>query len=150
MLTERGLRVWVDESQIRLGDSLRQKIDQGLAGSNFGAVVLSPTFFSKPWTQAELGALFSRQVAESRMLLPIWHEVSVDDVRRSSPLLADIRAIKTDQGIVKVAQELFNAVMRAGPRYRPGAPIFAGKLTKSALMSLPEGSYLSSNSYTPE
>jgi TIR domain len=30
-LQERGLRVWFDESELRIGDSLRRKIDQGIA-----------------------------------------------------------------------------------------------------------------------
>lgn len=150
LLTERGLRVWVDESEIHVGDSLRQSIDRGLASSKLGAVVLSPSFFKKAWTQAELGALFSKQTAESRIVLPIWHCVSADDVRQWSPLLADIRAVRTDLGLGRVAQELYQAVIRSGPLYRPGAPIFADKLTKRALMDLPEGSYLSSNSYTSE
>ena len=48
-LTEAGLRVWYDEFELRIGDSLRRKIDHGLARSRFGIVVLSPSFFAKKW-----------------------------------------------------------------------------------------------------
>ncbi|WP_348652424.1 toll/interleukin-1 receptor domain-containing protein [Bradyrhizobium sp. Mp27] len=42
-----GLRVWLDESEIQLGNSLRVKIDAGLVHSRFGIVILSPsTHFS--------------------------------------------------------------------------------------------------------
>lgn len=150
LLTERGIRVWVDESEIHLGDSLQQKINEGLAHAKFGVVVLSPSFFSKPWTQVELGALFNRHVAESKVILPVWHRVSADDVRRDAPLLADVRAVSTDSGLAAVAQVIYQAIMRAGPRYRPGAPIFAGRLTKQALLALPVGSYLLSNCYVNE
>lgn len=47
MLSERGVRVWVDESEIRVGDSLRNKIDEGLSHSEFGVIVLSHSFLSK-------------------------------------------------------------------------------------------------------
>jgi hypothetical protein len=45
-----GVRVWLDKLQIDLGDSIRQKIDGGLANSRFGVVILSAAFFSKNWT----------------------------------------------------------------------------------------------------
>jgi hypothetical protein len=48
-LTAQGLRVWYDEFTLRIGDSLRQKIDRGLAASRVGLVVLSPSFISKGW-----------------------------------------------------------------------------------------------------
>jgi hypothetical protein len=35
-----GLRVWYDEFELRLGDSLRRKIDAGLARSRFGGITL--------------------------------------------------------------------------------------------------------------
>ena len=49
-LMNEGLTVWYDEFTLRIGDSLRQKIDQGLANSRVGLVVLSPAFISKGWT----------------------------------------------------------------------------------------------------
>ncbi|MGH3776791.1 MAG: toll/interleukin-1 receptor domain-containing protein [Pseudonocardiaceae bacterium] len=39
-LQEQSLRVWYDEFELRIGDSLRRKIDQGIARSAFGIVVL--------------------------------------------------------------------------------------------------------------
>lgn len=39
-----GLRVWYDEFELKIGDSLRRKIDQGLSRSRFGVVVISRDF----------------------------------------------------------------------------------------------------------
>ncbi len=58
-LTRLGLRVWFDEWTLKLGSWLRREIDQGLLSSSFGVVVLSPNFFSKNWTRAELDGLFA-------------------------------------------------------------------------------------------
>ena len=44
-----GLTVWYDEFTLRIGDSLRQKIDRGVATSRVGLVVLSPDFIAKGW-----------------------------------------------------------------------------------------------------
>lgn len=46
-LRELGLDVWIDVTELRIGDSLRRKIDHGLAHSSFGVVVFSKSFFSK-------------------------------------------------------------------------------------------------------
>lgn len=53
-LGEYGLKVRYDEFELRIGDSLRRKIDRGLTSSRFGIVVLSEPFFNKGWTTYEL------------------------------------------------------------------------------------------------
>ena len=40
-LQEGGLSVWYDDFELGIGDSLRQKIDSGIASSRFAIVVLS-------------------------------------------------------------------------------------------------------------
>ena len=47
MLSELGLRVWYDQMELRVGDSLRRKIDDGLTRCRFGVVILSESFFGK-------------------------------------------------------------------------------------------------------
>ena len=42
-LDAEGLRVWYDEFELRIGDSLRRKIDTGVARSRFGVVIISPS-----------------------------------------------------------------------------------------------------------
>ena len=52
--TAAGLKVFYDELTLSWGDSLRSKIEFGLANSRFGVVVLSDAFFKKEWPQREL------------------------------------------------------------------------------------------------
>ncbi|HUT47370.1 MAG TPA: toll/interleukin-1 receptor domain-containing protein [Sedimentisphaerales bacterium] len=42
-----GLRVWLDENELKLGDSVRSTIDHALAKSKYGIVVLSKAFFDR-------------------------------------------------------------------------------------------------------
>lgn len=74
-LQERGLEVWFDEFELRVGDSLRRKIDAGIARSHFGIVVLSHAFFAKDWPQYELDGLVTMSVSGKQVLLPLWHEI---------------------------------------------------------------------------
>lgn len=88
-LRDERLRVWYDEFTLRIGDSLRQKIDQGLANSRVGIVILSPAFMKKGWTNYELDGLVTRSVSGGQILLPIWHNVTKQQVIDYSPSLAD-------------------------------------------------------------
>lgn len=84
-----GLRVWYDDFELRIGDSLRRKIDPGLASSRFGVVVLSKSFIGKGWTEYELDGLVTRAVTGDQILLPVWHNVTKAEVVGYSPSLAD-------------------------------------------------------------
>lgn len=88
-LTDHGLKVWYDEFTLRIGDSLRRKIDKGLAHSRVGLVVLSPAFVSKGWTNYELDGIVTRTVSGEQILLPIWHGITKQEVIDFSPSLAD-------------------------------------------------------------
>ena len=88
-LINEGLNVWYDEMTLRIGDSLRQKIDKGLANSRVGLVVLSPSFIAKGWTNYELDGIVTRTVSGEQVLLPIWHNITKQQVVDYSPSLAD-------------------------------------------------------------
>jgi hypothetical protein len=88
-LLEQGLKVWYDEMTLRIGDSLRQKIDRGLANSRVGLVILSPSFINKGWTNYELDGIVTRAVSGEQILLPIWHNITKQQVVDFSPSLAD-------------------------------------------------------------
>jgi hypothetical protein len=94
-LTARGVTVWLDKTEMRIGDSLRRKIDAGIRASRMGIVVLSDSIFSKGWTNHELDGLVTRTVAGEQSLLPIWHGVDVSDVRHYSGSRADKVALST-------------------------------------------------------
>jgi hypothetical protein len=112
-LEAQGLTVWFDEISIKVGQSIRQEIEKGLTQARFGVVLLSPHFFAKQWTQAELDALFDKKMTTGRdLILPIWHRVTKDEVQAHSPLLSGIKALNTSfmttdeiaEGIAEVAR----------------------------------------------
>ncbi len=102
-LQQFSLDVWYDEDVLEIGDSLSESIDTGLASSRFGVVILSQTFFDKPWARRELRGLVAKETAKNKkVILPIWHGVNVDVVREVSPTLADLYALSTDRESVEV------------------------------------------------
>ena len=106
-LREAGLSVWYDEFELRIGDSLRRKIDSGLARSRFGIVVLSKSFLGKGWPNYELDGLVTRAVTGEQVILPIWHNISKKEVIDYSPSLADKLARNTSTHTVEeIASEI--------------------------------------------
>lgn len=109
-----GLRVWYDEFELRIGDSLRRKIDTGLAKSRFGVVVLSRSFFGKGWATYELDGLVTRAVSGEQILLPIWHEITKQELIAYSPSLADKVARSTATHTVEeIAAEIIEVIRGA-------------------------------------
>ena len=105
-----GLQVWYDETTLRVGDILRRKIDEGLASSRYGIVILSHAFFAKEWPQQELDGLMSREVAGAKVILPVWHNITAEQVRGYSPILAARLAARSDEGMNTVVAKLREAM----------------------------------------
>jgi hypothetical protein len=118
-LARRGLRVWYDRATLTIGDSLRRSIDEGVARSRFGIVIISPAFLAKGWTQWELDGLVQREVGEGKVILPVWHQVDKTVVQRYSPSLANRLAGSTNKGIEALAEELLEAINRGGRNVSP-------------------------------
>lgn len=116
-LRKRNVEVWYDEFSLKLGDSIRRSLDKGLKQSRFGVVVLSKAFFDKQWPQYELDGLVEREMkGRDKVILPVWHAVTHDDVMKYSPPLAGRKAVSSMEGIEKVAEEIFAVVH---PRHSP-------------------------------
>lgn len=97
-LTEQGARVWYDEYSLVPGDSLSASIDSGLVAADAGIVVISPAFIdtakSSGWTHYELRGIVTNSIgAHGRRIIPIWLDVTHEDVCSWSPPLADLLAI---------------------------------------------------------
>lgn len=105
-LSAKGLQVWYDEFSLKLGDSLRRKIDEGLRDSRYGVVILSPNFFKKEWPQKELDGLVALEADGTKKILPIWHKVGRDDVAKYSPMLAGKLAVSTSRGLDIVVESI--------------------------------------------
>jgi hypothetical protein len=109
-LRKYGLSVWFDESTLKVGDSLRRSIEAGLANSRFGVVILSPSFFAKNWPQSELNGLSAREMEGPKVILPVWHHITKQDLLEMAPMLADKKAANSKDGVAVVAKELVRVI----------------------------------------
>lgn len=110
LLTALGVSVWFDKFDLKMGDSLRKKIDEGLASCRFGIILLSPSFFGKHYTNRELDGLAQREVDGAKVILPVWVGVDEQAVRKFSPPLADRVAARWDDGVVSVVMNIIDVI----------------------------------------
>jgi TIR domain len=110
-LTRLGHEVWYDEFVLTAGDSLKRSIDRGLADCDLGVVIISKNFFAKHWPQEELAGLSAREMAKGeKHILPVWHNIDADTVRKYSPTLADRVALASSDGIKQVVAGISAAI----------------------------------------
>jgi len=71
-LTENSIETWLDEDQIDFGDSLLNKLENGLTESTHLVIVLSPASVSSEWVQFELKkALSNSKTGLTNKIIPI-------------------------------------------------------------------------------
>lgn len=73
-LTRAGLRVWLDQWHIRVGESFAQAIGEAMRASRFLVMVMSPDYFQSAWTTQEWqSALADEFDADGVRLIPILY-----------------------------------------------------------------------------
>jgi hypothetical protein len=74
-LQRAGVTAWVDEAEIRIGDSIIRKIQEGILGSEYLGVVLSPNSVSSRWVQEELNSVMNLQITgRGKTVLPLLYQ----------------------------------------------------------------------------
>ena len=96
-------------------------------------------FFAKEWPQKELDGLVQRENRGEKVILPVWHNITAEQIRAYSPTLADRIAVSSSRGLDQVVAELLRA-MRVGSKaldlVRITSPI------EPDLVSVPAGEFL--------
>jgi tetratricopeptide (TPR) repeat protein len=110
-LTDRGHKVWWDEWEIKVGDSIIEKISQGINGSAYLSVVLSPHSVKSNWVQRELGSALMRQLSADRDITVLPLLISDCEV---PVLLREIKWADFRQDYQAGLKELLGALITKG------------------------------------
>lgn len=124
-LIAEGVSVWYDEYAIQLGDDLLEKIDEGLANSQFGVIVFSPNFFNKTktWTKREYSALVAvEDTDKSKRILPIWHKITKEELTKRSPIIANRVALLSEKDSAAEMAKKIAARIRSAKAAPPRPP----------------------------
>jgi hypothetical protein len=107
-----GITVWFDEFSLKLGDSLRESIERGIKEADFCILIITRNFLTNDgWTKAEFNSVFAKEIIEKKkVMLPIWHDVTREEVYEYSPTLVDRIAAKWSEGVDSIAAKLRNRI----------------------------------------
>ncbi len=114
----RCLTYWLDSAEIRWGDSLVGKVNEGLRDARYAVLFLSRQMLSrdKNWPRFEWQSALSVEVSTGiPFVLPLLCGVDYNDIRQEIPLLAGKRLENWDDGLDKLISAL---EARIGRRYK--------------------------------
>lgn len=110
-LRQAGFGIWFDRFELKVGDRILDEIKKGLAQAAFGILLVSEPFLRKYWPQFETSVLQEGAIEGSKRLLPVWHQISKDQVKAHDITLAGIYALRTADGIDTVVAGLAQAMV---------------------------------------
>jgi hypothetical protein len=151
-ILSRSFDVYYFPESIIPGQSQFESISEALNACDYGIAILSPDYLRKYWTKAELYALWARRMIEGRdVIIPVWWNVTADDVKSLSSLLLDPNAI-TSSTPEEIAERIAIAVgtalkerKRSDPKLRLAESIRSKRAANAAYNTLvytPKGSDL--------
>jgi hypothetical protein len=73
-LRQREIHTWRDDREVEIGDSISDKIQEGLSKSYSFMIVLSPEALSRPFIKEELRAAYAMRLSGQFKILPILHK----------------------------------------------------------------------------
>lgn len=121
-LNSRLCFVWYDEYALKIGDSLRESIEEGIKKAKKCILILTKNFLNNPgWGKREFNSIFTREmIYNERIVLPIWFGVKKEEVYDYSPSLADTFALtwpspdgKTDDEYKQEVEQLISKIHTA-------------------------------------
>lgn len=115
-LQDKGLKVWYSGAILKVGDSISEKVNEGLSRSRYGVVIFSHNYLlpKKKWPQAELNALFAKATfSGNKVILPVWKDIGYDEVLEKMPLYAELFSLSASIGIDRLVEKI-SGVVRAG------------------------------------
>ena len=107
--------IWYDEFSLKVGDNLRESIENGLKSCRKCILIISPNFISnRGWTKLEFDTIFTRELLqEKEIVLPVWYRVNKEQVYEYSPSLLNVKGlIWEDLGEDEVCRQLYNAIIK--------------------------------------
>ena len=124
-----GIEVWWDKWCIGPGESLRQKIDEGLSNCTHFLVLLTPNSIGKPWVNQEIDAALIRMLEEKCKLLPVRYQLPASDL---PPLLSGMHApeISADEDITVLIANI-HGISRKPPLGPAPQPITQSRETNT-------------------
>ena len=77
-LMKNAIATWWDDWEVRAGDSIRQKVDDGIKGCTHFLVLLTPQSINKTWVNTEMDAAFFSKLEGKCRFIPARYGLAAD------------------------------------------------------------------------
>ena len=95
-LLKLDISIFYDKITLEWGDNWKEHILNGTRKAEFAIIVISENFFDREWTERELSEFLNRQDRNGqKLILPIIHNITLQQFQEKYPNLADIQAIES-------------------------------------------------------
>lgn len=93
-LRKLGINIFYDKESLEWGDNWKDRILNGTQKAKFAIIIISENFFDREWTERELSEFLNRQNKYGqKLILPIIHNITTEELKNKYPNVADIQAI---------------------------------------------------------
>lgn len=97
-LKKLGINIFYDTEVLSWGDNWKKVILDGTESSEFAIIVISENFFDREWTEKELNEFLKKQNSSGqKIVLPLLHNISLEQLKAKYPALGDIQVIDTQR-----------------------------------------------------
>lgn len=97
-LSKLGISIFYDKESLEWGDNWKERILNGTKKAEFAIIVISENFFDREWTERELSEFLNRQNRNGqKLILPIVHNNTMQQLQEKYPNVADIQAIDSSK-----------------------------------------------------
>lgn len=97
-LQKLGINIFYDKESLEWGDNWKEQILNGTKKAEFAIIVISENFFDREWTERELSEFLNRQNRNGqKLILPIVHNITMQQLQEKYPNVADIQAIDSSK-----------------------------------------------------
>lgn len=106
--------VWYDEYSLKIGDNLREKIEEGIKDAPYCILILSKNFLSnEKWAKSEFETIFIKELYEKKeIIIPVWHGISEDDLYEYCPKLLNRLGGNSSDGIDVLAKKIVSILKK--------------------------------------
>lgn len=109
-LSRRGIGVWVDEAEIKIGESLIQKLRDAIDNVDFVIAVISPTSVRSQWVQKEIDIAMNQEIKKKKVkVLPVLIGDCVLPGFLEGKLFADFRKLHSKD---KAVEKLIDSILK--------------------------------------
>ena len=117
-LEEKGLKVWYSGRELIIGSSIQDKVREGLDKSQFGILLITSNYFKATWALKEMGVLWGKERSDKKVIIPVFHDITPEEVGKFDPALSERWGVRTDKGLDLAAEQIVKHI-RGGESRKP-------------------------------